>query len=149
MTTQGTFTVTIDAPPEKVWPWVADLTRHGEYSPKPYQVELVSGETGKVGTRYRSVGAIPNDKHHHNEVEVVESVPNQRFVLRADDDLGPFTNTYVLQPAGGGTELSYTMVFPPLKGLAALAVPIVFPLVGKPDIRKRLQLLKAKVESSA
>lgn len=148
MTTQGTFTVTIDAPPEKVWPWIADLTRHAEYSPKPYQVELVSGEVGKVGTRYRSVGAVPNDKHHSNEVEVEESQPPERFVLRADDALGSFRNTYVLQPFGGGTELRYTIVFPPMKGAAALAVPILFPLVGKRDIRKRLQLLKAKVEST-
>lgn len=149
MTTQGTFTVTIAAPPEKVWPWVADLTKHPEYSPKPYQVELVSGETGKVGTRYRSKGAIPNDKNHSNEVEVVESVPDARFVLRADDELGPFMNTYELRPTGSGTELSYTLVFPPLKGAAAMMVPILFPLVGKKDIRKRLQLLKAKVESAS
>lgn len=148
MTTQGTFTVTIDAPADKVWPWVADLTKHPEYSPKPYEVELVSGETGKVGTRYRSKGAIPNDKHHSNEVEVVESVPTERFVLRADDDMGPFTNTYVLRPTGSGTEVSYTLVFPPLKGMAALMVPVFFPLWGKPDIRKRMQLLKAKVEST-
>ena len=148
MTTQGTLTVTIDAPPDKVWPWVADLTKHPEYSPKPYEVELVSGEPGKVGTRYRSVGAIPNDKHHGNEVEVVESVPNERFVLRADDDLGAFMNTYVLRPAGSGTKVSHTLVFPPLKGAPAMAVPILFPLVGKRDMRKRLQLLKAKVEST-
>jgi uncharacterized protein YndB with AHSA1/START domain len=148
MTTQGTLTVTIDAPPDKVWPWVADLTKHPEYSPKPYEVELVSGEPGKVGTRYRSVGAIPNDKHHGNEVEVVESVPNERFVLRADDDHGAFMNTYVLRPAGSGTEVSHTLVFPPLKGAPAMAVPILFPLVGKRDMRKRLQLLKAKVEST-
>jgi uncharacterized protein YndB with AHSA1/START domain len=149
MTTQGTFTVDVAAPPEKVWPWIADLTKHPEYSPKPFEVELVSGETGKVGTRYRSVGAIPNDKHHSNEVEVVEAVTNERFVLRADDDLGAFMNTYVLRPSGSGTEVSYTLEFPPLKGVERLAVPILFPLVGKPDIRKRLQLLKAKVESTA
>jgi hypothetical protein len=29
-----------------------------------------------------------------------------------------------------------------------MAVPILFPLVGKRDMRKRLQLLKAKVEST-
>ena len=149
MTTQGTLPITIDAPPDKVWPWVADLTKHPEYSPKPFQCELVSGEPGKVGTRYRSVGAIPNDKHHSNEVEVVESVPNERFVLRSDDELGAFTNTYVLRPVGSGTEVSHTLVFPPLKGLPAMVVPILFPLVGKKDMAKRLQLLKAKVESSA
>jgi uncharacterized protein YndB with AHSA1/START domain len=149
MTTQGTFTVTIAAPPDKVWPWVADVTKHGEYSPKPFSAELVSGEVGKAGTHYRTLGWVPNEKQHLNEVEVVEVVPGERIVLRSDDELGPFTNSYVLRPSGGGTEVEWTLTFPPLKGLAALMVPVLFPLVGKPDARKRLQLLKAKVESSS
>jgi uncharacterized protein YndB with AHSA1/START domain len=148
MTVQGTFTVTIDAPPDKVWPWVADVTKHSEYSPNPFTAEVVSGEPGKVGTRYRSVGVIPNDKHHSNEVEIVEAVPNERLVLRSDDKLGAFTNTYVLRPAGSGTEVSWTMVFPPLKFPMSLMAPILFPMVGKPDGRKRVQLLKTKVEAS-
>jgi uncharacterized protein YndB with AHSA1/START domain len=148
MTVQGTFTVTIDAPPEKVWPYVADVTKHGEYSPKPFQAELVSGEAGKVGSRYRSVGWIPNDKNHSNEVEVVEVVPNERVVLRSDDELGAFTNTYVLRPVGNGTEVSWTMQFPQLKFPLSVVAPLLFPLVGKPDGRKRVQLLKKAVESS-
>jgi uncharacterized protein YndB with AHSA1/START domain len=148
MTVQGTFTVTIDAPPEKVWPYVADVTKHGEYSPKPFQAELVSGEAGKVGSRYRSVGWIPNDKNHSNEVEVVEAVPNERVVLRSDDELGAFTNTYVLRPVGNGTEVSWTMQFPQLKFPLSVVAPLLFPLVGKPDGRKRVQLLKKAVESS-
>jgi uncharacterized protein YndB with AHSA1/START domain len=149
MGTQGTFTITIDAPPDEVWPWVADVTRHGDYSPNTFTAELVSGEHGDVGARYRSVGVIPNDKHHANDVEVVESVPNERLLLRSDDKLGSFTNTYVLRPVGGGTEVSWTLAFPPLKGPMALMVPILFPLVGKPDGRKRMKLLKAKVESAS
>jgi uncharacterized protein YndB with AHSA1/START domain len=149
MTVQGTFTVTIDAPPEKVWPFIADVTRHGEYSPKAFTAELVSGDVGKVGSRYRSVGWIPNDKNHSNEVEIVEAVENERVVLRSDDALGDFTNTYVLKPVGAGTEVTWTMTFPPLKFPMSMLAPVLFPIVGKPDGRKRVQLLKAKVESSA
>jgi len=148
MTTQGTFTVTIDAPPDQVWPWVADVTRHGEFSPKPFSAELVSGETGKVGSRYRSVGVIPNDKQHSNEVEVTEAVTNERFVLRSEDHLGVFTNAYQLRAVGAGTEVSHTLTFPPAKGLMAVMIPLLFPLVGKPDGRKRMRLLKAKVEAA-
>jgi uncharacterized protein YndB with AHSA1/START domain len=149
MTTQGTFTVTIDAPPDKVWPWVADVTKHGEYSPAPFSAELVSGEPGKVGSRYRSEGVIPGDKHHDNEVEITEAVPNERLVLRSEDKLGVFTNTYVLRPSGTGTELSWTLAFPPLKLPMSLVIPVLFPIVGKRDGRKRVQLLKAKVESAS
>ena len=149
MTTEGTLTITIDAPPEKVWPWIADVTKHGEYSPKPFSAELQSGEVGKVGSRYKSVGAIPGDKNHGNEVEIVEAVPNERLVLRSDDELGAFSNVYVLRPSGSGTEVVWTLTFPPLKLPMSMVVPILFPLVGKKDMRKRLALLKAKVEAGS
>lgn len=103
MAVQETFTITIAATPEQVWPWIVDVSKHGEYSPRPFQAELSSGEIGKVGSRYRSVGWIPNEKHHANEVEVTEAVPHERVVLSAADPLGIFTNTYVLRVVEAGT----------------------------------------------
>ncbi|HUR13953.1 MAG TPA: SRPBCC family protein [Mycobacteriales bacterium] len=148
MTTQGTYTVTIDAPPEQVWPFIADVSKHSEWSPKAFSAELVSGETGKVGSRYRSRGWVPGEKEHANEVEIVESVPFERLALRSEDKMGAFNNSYTLRASGTGTEVSHTLVFPPLKGVSALMIPLVFPLVGKPDGRKRMKLLKQAVESS-
>jgi len=146
MTTQGTFTTTIQAAPAAVWPWIADLDRHAAWSPRPYRVELASGQPGAVGARYRSHGWVPGDKDHANEVEITEVVPEQRLALRADEEQGSFANTYTLRAVDGGTEVTYELVFPPLKGMAAVMVPVLFPLVGKPEIRKRMGLLKAKVE---
>jgi hypothetical protein len=37
---------------------------------------------------------------------------------------------------------------PRMKGGSAVLVPVLFPLVGKPDIRKRMNSWKAKVETS-
>lgn len=147
MTTQGTVTVTVAAPPEAVWPWVGDLDRHAEWSPRPFEVSLVSGEPGAVGSRYRSAGWVPGDKHHVNEVEITESVPPSRLALESREELGTFHSTYDLRTVDAGTEVTFHLVFPPLRGAAAALVPILFPLVGKPDIRKRMQLLKAKVEA--
>jgi uncharacterized protein YndB with AHSA1/START domain len=146
--TSGEFKVTIPAPPERVWAWVADLTKHPEWSPKPYRVEWVSGEPNAIGSRYRSVGWIPMDKNHENVGEIVESHPYDRFALRADDELGPFQNTFTLTPVGDATEVTFRLVFPKVKGVNAIMIPLMFPLVGKPDLRKRMQLLKIKVEAS-
>ncbi len=35
-----------------------------------------------------------------------------------------------------------------MKGIAAFVVPVLFPLVGKADISKRMKLLKAKAEGA-
>lgn len=149
MTTQGTFTTTIAAPPAAVWPWIAQLEKHPDWSPKPYQVERTSGEPESVGSRYHSVGWVPGDKHHENDVLITDVIPQKRLALRAEDELGAFENTYALRPVDGGTEVTYHLVFPALKGMAAVMVPVLFPLVGKADIRKRMALLKEKVEASA
>jgi uncharacterized protein YndB with AHSA1/START domain len=148
MTTQGAFPITIEATPEAVWAWVGDLSRHPDWSPHEYSVACVSGEANQVGSRYRSVGWIPGDKNHSNDVEITEVVPHSRLVLRADDTQGAFMNTYTLTPVGASTEVTYTLVFPTMTGLNAIMVPILFPLVGKADIRKRMSLLKAKVEAT-
>ncbi len=149
MTVQGTARATIQAPPEVVWPWIANLDKHPDYSPKPYRVELVSGETGTVGARYTSVGAIPGDKNHENSVEVTESVPHTRFALRAEDKLGIFTNSYDLRPVDGGTEVTHTLVFPKMSGLPGVMAPLLFPIIGQRDIDKRMAMLKTKVESAS
>ena len=129
--TSGEVTVTIDAPPERVWPWVADLGKHGAWSPKPYSVEWIEGEPNAVGSRYRSVGEIPNDKHHVNEGEIVESHPTDRFVLHAHDKEGDYANTFTLKPAGSSTEVTIHLEFVKMHGMASMMVPIIFPLVGQ------------------
>jgi uncharacterized protein YndB with AHSA1/START domain len=146
--TQGEFPVTIQASPADVWPWISQLEKHVEWSTKAYTIEWISGEPDAVGSRYRSVGWIPGDKHHKNEGTITESVPNERFALDAEDDQGIFKNTYTLKDLGGSTEVRFRIVFPQLKGMLAIMAPVAFATLGKPDTRKRMQLLKEKVESS-
>jgi uncharacterized protein YndB with AHSA1/START domain len=149
MTTQGTVTVTIAAPPERVWPWVADIAKHAEWSPKPYRVELVSGEPNAVGSHYRSVGWVPpSDDNHENDVEITQVLPMTRFALDATDSSGTFANTFDLRAVDAGTEVTFLIVFPKMRGMSAIMVPILFPLVGMSDIKKRMQLLKQRVEST-
>jgi uncharacterized protein YndB with AHSA1/START domain len=146
--TGGEFEITIDAPAERVWPWVADLGKHARFSPTPYSVEWIGGEPNAVGSRYRSVGVIPGDKHHVNEGEILENDSPRRFVLRAHDKQGSYLNTFDLTPQGDATTVTHRLDFEELHGPAALMAPVIFPLVGKRQIRARMALLKRVVESS-
>ncbi len=145
--TGGTFTTRIQAPLPTVWRLVSDLDTHASWSPKSYTVEWISGEPNQVGSKFRSIGWIPGDKQHVNEGEITERVEPKRFALKSDDSGGWFINEFDLTPVGdGATEVSFTITFPKLKGMAAVAAPVLFPLSGKPDIRKRLDLLKERAE---
>jgi uncharacterized protein YndB with AHSA1/START domain len=148
--TGGTVTTTIQAPPEKVWAMVSDLETHASWSPKDYSMRWTSGEPNQVGSVLHSVGSIPGKKHNENDVQITERVEPTRFAFRATDPQGVFLNEWDLRPVGdGATEASFTMTFPKMHGIAAVLAPIAFPLVGKPELRKRMALLKQAVESSS
>jgi hypothetical protein len=44
--------------------------------------------------------------------------------------------------------VTFRLDFLKMHGMSALVVPLVFPFIGKKDIRARMQLLKTKVEAS-
>ena len=137
----------IDAPASAVWPWISDITKHSQWSPKPYSVQLTSGTNGAVGSRYSSVGFVPPaEKNHQNEVEVTEVVPNSKFVFRAHDENGDFINTFTLQAVGSGTQVTFQHDFPKMKGMGRILLPLLLPSVGKRDGMVRLGMLKAKAE---
>ena len=51
---QASVTLHIDAPPDKVWGLVTDITKMGEYSPEVVEAEWIGRATGPaVGARYR------------------------------------------------------------------------------------------------
>ncbi len=145
--TQILASLSINAPIDAVWPWVADITKHPQWSPKPYSVALISGVNGTVGSKYSSTGFVPpNDKNHQNEVELTELVPHSKVVFTAHDANGYFLNSYKLESVGQGTLVTFQHDFPTMKGAARILVPILVPLTGKKEALKRLGLLKAKVE---
>jgi hypothetical protein len=76
-----------------------------------------------------------------------EVVAMSRFALNATDESGTFVCTFDLLPVDGGTQVTFHIVFPPMKGVNTVMVPLLFPIVAKPDFRKRLGLLKRTVES--
>jgi uncharacterized protein YndB with AHSA1/START domain len=144
-----TFTVTIDATPEQIWPYISDLKRHDEWSPKPYAIEWVSGEPNAVGSSFRSTGALPQDKHHAMEGTVLASDAPRRFSVKSHDKGGEFVNTLELTPQGSQTQVTRTVEFPPPKGAFVVLLPILLPLAIRPGIQKGMNLLKTKVEGSA
>lgn len=75
--------------------------------------------------------------------------PPERGTHPSKAGIRPRTSVYTfdLRPLDGGTDVTFHIEFPPMKGMNAVMVPLLFPIVAKPDFRKRLAQLKQKVES--
>jgi hypothetical protein len=133
-----TYTVTINATPDRVWPLVADLGRQGEWSPKPYTVEWLSGNANAVGSTFRSTGWLPTDKAHKMEGTVKVNEPLKTFEVVTHDAKEEWTNRYQLSPSG-----SQTVVTKEAMRSAIFAVFV------NGAVQKGLDNLKAKVESDS
>jgi hypothetical protein len=144
-----TFSVTINATPERIWPLVGDLGRMNEWSPKPYKVEWLAGEPNAVGSSFRSTGWLPQDKAHQMEGMVKINEPMKTFEVVTHDDNEEWTNRYELWPSGSQTTVTKTAIGPPLTGLKKAARTAIFALYVNGAMQKGMNNLKAKVESAS
>jgi len=104
---QGSATIMIAAPPEKVYALVADITRMGEWSPECVRAEWVGGATAPAaGARfhgYNKAGTFEWDV----PCEVVEVDPGRTFSFRAPVDFDQASTwTYSFEAVEGGTRVT-------------------------------------------
>src|SRR4030081_3445576 len=99
---RAAVTVHIDAPPEKVWDLVSDVTQIGRFSPETFEAEWIEGATGPaVGARFRGhVRRNEKGPVYWTKCTVVASEPSREFAF--DVGVGDkVVNTwrYQLQPS--------------------------------------------------
>jgi uncharacterized protein YndB with AHSA1/START domain len=142
------YTVSINAAPEKIWPLVAELDRHGDWSPKPYKVDWLSGQPNATGSTFKSTGWLPQDSAHVMEGVVKANEPMKTFEVTTHDDKEEWTNRYELTPNGSGTTVTKTVIWPPLTGAKSAARSAIFAVFVNRGMNKGLSLLKEKAEAA-
>lgn len=102
----------IPAPPDSVWKTITDVQNYPSWRSDVKKVEVLRSPNGHVAWREGSGGdVIP--------MEMVESTPPSRLVVRIASDSLPFGGawTYELAPSGTGTRVQITengIVYNPL-----------------------------------
>src|SRR4051812_39502274 len=103
----GSVTVHIDAPPEKVFALVSDVTRIGDYSPETFDAEWLDGAVGPAtGARFRGhVKRNGRGPTYWTTCEVVACDAPREFAFRVMTG-GRAVNTwrYALEARDGGTD---------------------------------------------
>jgi uncharacterized protein YndB with AHSA1/START domain len=96
----------MDAPPERVWDLVSDVTRIGRYSPETFEAEWIDGATGPaVGARFR--GHVKRNQKgpvYWTMCTVTASEPGRTFAFGVGSPGKPPLNVwrYDIAPAAGG-----------------------------------------------
>lgn len=135
----------IKAAPEAIFPLLADLTRHGEWSANPVQIEAVTKGTPQVGSVYRSAAQV-NNLHFSAELTVNEYQPPLSFAFTGKDETGIFKHQFRLSPEPNGTRVERRVSFELSFRQWLMYCLLLFP-VRLPAAQKALRRLKEYVEA--
>jgi uncharacterized protein YndB with AHSA1/START domain len=125
--------------------YLADVTRHAEWSPKPYWIDPPPELPLAVGSRFTSHGRIPGDRDHVNEVEVVEFDPPHTLVLESAEMGDRFVHRFDVVATATGCEITRTVDGPKPTGVLGFVFPVLFALVIKPGVSKGMGMLRSNL----
>lgn len=148
---EGRATIQIQAPPEKVYGMVTDVTRIGEWSPECVKAEWVDGNGPAVGARFRGHNKLNWLIRWSTTPTVKVADPGKEFTFETGKPGKEQTRwTYRFTPKEGGTELT--------ESFEALRYGAFMKLSAKPekrtakltaDIQQTLERIKQAAERSS
>jgi uncharacterized protein YndB with AHSA1/START domain len=148
MAYSAAYTVEVNAPASRVFDYVADVSRHGEWGSADDHMKATAEKPGPpaVGSRYKADGLL-NGRPNQSTVTITALEPPKRLAFDAEDANSVFHHEFTFSPAGGGTRVERHVTM--TKG------PFYFPLVlaiFKGTVQKNyngaMTNLKATMESA-
>ena len=139
----------IEASPETVFRYIADIRQHGEWSAEPLEIKLEAGPTHGQGATFTTTAHVGKSKIAA-QVCVIAEEPPVRFVYESKDLFGHHRWTMTSRPEGTGTRLTQRMER--LQGplwLRILQPYIMWPSVGRRSVGKGLARIKSRLEAVA
>jgi len=138
-------TTEINAPPDLVFAYVSDLSRHHEWAAHPLRIEMANAGPPSVGTKVQSK-AHQFGRDNPNDLTVVENDPPRRFAFEASGREGRFLHSFDLQPLDGGTRVTKTFLVLDVNFFIRLLTP-VFAVVAPRGLAGDLSRIKSHLEA--
>lgn len=107
---QNQVSIDLAAPPEKVFHYLADFTRHGEWSMSVTKLEKITPGPIKVGTEFVSHETIPIEFDSYAQIKALDEPA--RIAWESTDHKVFRTNwEFEISPVTGGTHLIQRVTF--------------------------------------
>lgn len=145
---QRTYSVTAGTTPDKAHAYVAEVTKHPEWSPDDMSVRAETPGAPAAGSRYHTTGKLqgrPND----SVVEVLSSEPGKAFTFKAKDKNSEWLHEFTFSAVDGGTRIDRrvtTVSGPPGMNIV---LTLIHPFIVGPGNMRSMMMLKERLESGA
>jgi uncharacterized protein YndB with AHSA1/START domain len=106
----------MNAPAEKIWDLVSDVTQIGRYSPETFDAEWLEGATGPaVGAKFRGhVKRNGKGPIYWTTCTVLASEPGKEFTFGVGPSDKPLNVwSYTMAPSGDGTDVTESFTLSP------------------------------------
>jgi uncharacterized protein YndB with AHSA1/START domain len=149
MAYNAVYTIVVQSPQQKVFDYVADVSRHGEWGSADDGMKATAQKAGPptTGSRYDTTGML-NGKLNKSVVTITALDPPRRVGFDAEDANSIFHHEFVLSPADGGTRVE--------RRVSMSKGPFYFPLVlaifsgtVKKNYNGAMENLKKRMESGS
>jgi len=149
MAYSAVYTVDVKAPQSRVFDYVADVSRHGEWGSDADHMKATAEKPGApaMGSRYKAEGLL-NGKPNQSTVTITALEPPKRLAFDAEDSNSVFHHEFTFSRSNGGTRVERHVTM--TKG------PFYFPLVlsiFKSTVQKNyngaMSNLKTKMDGGA
>lgn len=138
--------IVVNAPPDKVFAYVSDLTNTTEWGTFTTAIRQTSQGPIGVGSTFEADGK--QFGKHTDTAVVTEYVPGKKVAFETKGDTGHVRNWFALEEEGGGTRLSKVLEFIKPALLTRFAFPILM-VVGPKALTNDLAKIKQILEGSA
>jgi len=139
--------ILVNAPLQKAFEYVSDLTRHPEWSGGELRIEAIAPGPIAVGKEYRSRGEVAVQRDRPNTVRVSVYEPPHKFGFVAKDpDFGDVSHVFTFTERTGGTLIERAMTVS-LNPIFAFAFRfLIYPFVGRPSMNRSFARLQEKLD---
>ena len=137
--------IDIALPPEAVFDYLADFTRHGEWSGDKLRVEPLSDGPVGAGSKFRTFGM--QYRPQEDAVTVTEFERPRRIAFDAAGTEGVFRNIIEIEPAPGGSRVTKRFAVVSMRPLTRIVWPF-FPLLVPRTMKLDLKRIKRRLEAS-
>ena len=144
-------TVHMNAPADKIWDLVSDVTKIGRYSPETFEAEWLDGATGPaVGAKFR--GHVKRNQKgpiYWTTCTVLACEPGKEFTFGVGPSDKPLNVwSYTLEPSGDGTDVTESFTLSPTVWLRCYWAVLGWARgkTNRNGMRTTLERVKAEVE---
>ncbi len=145
---ERTYSIVTKASPEAAYDYVADITRHPEWSPDNMKMEPVAAGPVGVGSQFKAVGNLVG-RPNASTLQVIALDKPRRFSFKAVDGNSEWIHEFLFSEVPEGTRIDRHVTAVRTPPGFGILFTLLEPFVVRPGNNKSMGMLRDRLDQLA